>query len=189
MPNRIEMAAFRAYALGEQFGGESEYRQDDSGTDDARGDSQGASISRLDLDGHGEERFPEARGESLLNLPPADGTSAGTPDDIGPTQPETEPRRSVATGRDAPVAPAVSGDGEIDAADGGHWRDQRRVVERRIEGQKSATVEHLTRIHTIVERLLEVTEAHLAEGDQKLQSLEHRVAQVEMRYSLNRTSP
>jgi hypothetical protein len=77
----------------------------------------------------------------------------------------------VATGRGAPQAPQI------------------QLIERRLPNPKSATAEHLTQVHQIVERLLVLTEAHLFDGEQKLQSLDQKLSQLEMRFTLNRSSP
>jgi hypothetical protein len=137
------------------------------------GDLEGASQQP----GHGDsnppaqQNPPETPSQSLPNLPPADAPSAGTQDTIGPSHPKTEAPRSVATGRDAPQAPQI------------------QLIERRLQNQKSATAEHLTQVHQIVERLLVLTEAHLFDGEQKLQSLDQKLSQLEMRFTLNRSSP
>jgi hypothetical protein len=144
---------------------------------------------KADGDQRAEQNLPENHAPTPPNLPPADAPSAGTQDAIGPNQPQTDTRRSVATGRDAPHSPAVPESREVKETDWNNAQAQMQVIERRLRGQKNATAEEINGIHTIVERLLELTEAHLFEGGQKLQSLEHKLAQLEMRSSLNRSSP
>ena len=152
-------------------------------------DRHGTSDSNTEADKRTEENSPKVQAQTLPNLPPADAPSAGTQDAVGPAQPQSAARRSVATGRDAPPAPPVPQDGEINEPDRGPVRAQTEVIERRLQGQKNGTAEHLTGIHTILERVLDLTEAHLVDHGQKFESLEHKLAQLEMRYSLNRSSP
>jgi hypothetical protein len=150
----------------------------------------GQRVSKADADGNRwpKEYSRENETRTLPNLPPADAPSAETRDGIGPTQPETKARRSVAIGRDAPQAPSGLPVGESYEAVGGHLSAQTQVIERRLQGQKSAAEEHLTGIHGMLERLMELTETHFFDGGQKMQSLEQRLAQLEMRFSLNRNS-
>ena len=152
-------------------------------------DSRVASKSNADGDPRAAENPPGIQAETFPNLPSADEASAGTQEAVGPTQPQTETRRSVATGRDAPPFPPVREDREIDEINRGHAGAQTQAIEGRLQGQENATAEHLSRIHTIVERLMELTEAHSFEGDQKLLSLERKLDQLEMRFGLNRSSP
>jgi hypothetical protein len=187
MPGGIEIGARQvAHALKElesaaQQSGEAVQRIDDS-----TGDRHGTFTSNVNAE-RAEENPPEIESQALPQLPPAGAPSAGTQDGIGPTQPET--RRSVATGRDAPLDLEVSQDRENTERDRDQVRGQTRVIDRRLEAQRSASAEHLSGIHTMLERLLDLTEAHYSDDGQKLQSLEHRLGQMEMRYSLNRTSP
>lgn len=190
IPGSIEIGATQvAHALKElgsaaQQSGEATQRIDVS-TEDRHGTSD----SNTEADKRTEENSPKVQAQTLPNLPPADAPSAGTQDAVGPAQPQSEARRSVATGRDAPPAPPVPQDGEINEPDRGPVRAQTEVIERRLQGQKNGTAEHLTGIHTILERVLDLTEAHLVDHGQKFESLEHKLAQLEMRYSLNRSSP
>jgi hypothetical protein len=190
IPGSIEIGARQvAHALKDLPSATQQSGQANQRIDVSTEDRHGASNSNADVDQRADENSPESHPQTLPNLPPAEAPSAGTQDAIGPTQPQTEARRSVATGRDAPQTPPVPQDREINELDGGHVRAQTQVIERRLQGQKSATAEHLTGIHTIVERLLDLTETHFLDGGQKLQSLEHKLARLEMRYSLNRSLP
>jgi hypothetical protein len=127
--------------------------------------------------------------EIFSDLPPADATSAGKQDDIGAARPRMETRRSVATGRDVPHFTQQRQQRETNEIDWDEARGRTEVMTRRAEGQKSAASEHLTRIHGIVEQLLDVADAQHSDNGRKLQSLEDKVAHLEMRFSLNRSAP
>ncbi len=152
-------------------------------------DFRGVSNSNAEADDPAEEKTPDMGAPTLPQLPPADVTSAVTQDGIGPNQPKTEARRSVATGRDAPEAPGLLQDSEINESERGQPGAQMQVIEQLVIRQRNAAIEHLGRIDAMLERLMELTEGHLFDGDAKLQSLEQRLAQLEMRHSVNRMSP
>ena len=106
-------------------------------------------------------------------------------------QPNPKPRPA---GASRPAATLLRRDkspqnrGEMDMA-GGPLHERARIVEGRLQKQTNETAAHLSGIHEIVGRLLELTEASVFEGGEKLRALEQRLAQLEMRYSVNRNSP
>lgn len=130
----------------------------------------------------------ESAASPLRNLPPAVEPSAGTPDAIEQAQPETKTHRDVATGRDVPRFQG-SADNRESNEDLGGVHEKTRVVEHRLTRQKNTTAEHVSQIHEVLERILELTETQLFEADGKLEAVEQRVAQLEMRYGTNRNSP
>jgi hypothetical protein len=136
-----------------------------------------------------EEFSQEIRDQALPNLPTADGSSAGTQEAIGSIQPQQETHRSVAPGRDAPYVPSPTQERKVTDEDALPAHAQTQVIERRLAGQRNAAAEDLARLHTVVERLLDLTDKTSNDGGQRLQSLEQRVAEMEMRYSCNRNSP
>jgi hypothetical protein len=190
MPGNGEIGARQiAYALKSLEGAAQQSGEAFQNIDGWSEKSHGPGSSNIDAIQEAEESAPEIGAQSFPNLPPADERSAGDQEDIGPTQPQTETRRSVVTGRDAPQVSADSPEREVNGIDTQQLSAQTGIIERRLIGQKNAAAEELTGIHTIVERLLELTEGHLFDGGQKLQSLEQRLAQLEMRYDVNRNSP
>jgi len=161
-----------------------------------------------------EENLAENEFQAVHSLPPAVAPSAGVRDAIGQTQPKTKAPRSVATGSDAPYAlddtetgrgtaetdimPGRRGNEEerarkLDSSDAVESRMERLHAETWVAGERairirSADAEHLNRIHEVVERLVELMETHSGDHDDKLQTLEHRLAQLEMRFATNRRS-
>jgi hypothetical protein len=122
-------------------------------------------------------------------LPPADSTSAEKKEAFGAAYPQRETRRSVATGRDVPQFTPRPQERDSMEFNWDEARAQTEVYERRARAQKGAATEHLARIHDIVGLLIEMSETHSNEGKRKLESLESKVAELETRFSINRSSP
>jgi hypothetical protein len=163
-------------------------------TGDLRRETKGNSNS-ISSGGGGRNLKGEAdRGTDELaawpsrNLPPAVEPSAGIPDAIEQAQPETKTHRDVATGRDVPRFEG-SADNRENSEDLGGVHEQTRAAEHRLTRQKNATAGHLSQIHEVLGRILDLTETQLFEADGKLEAVEQRVAQLEMRYGNNRNSP
>ena len=151
--------------------------------------SEMAFDSRNDGEASAKENPQEPGQQDYSSLPPADPTSAEKEEAFGAAHPQRETRRSVATGRDVPQFKPRPQKRESLENNWDEVRGQGDVYERRARAQKSAATEHLARIHDIVELLLEMSEAHSNDGERKLQSLESKVAELETRYAVNRTSP
>jgi hypothetical protein len=201
----ISREAFQNRIPGDQEDASEEFADGLDYVDGASGVDPSASVdkriegadeeSKIDFDSRdaGEARATESpqevrQGDSPT-LPPADPTSAEKEEAFGAAHPQRETRRSVATGRDVPQFTSRSQKRGSMEINWGEAHAQREVYERRARAQKSAATEHLARIHDIVELLLEMSEAHSNDGERKLQSLESKVAELEMRYAVNRASP
>jgi hypothetical protein len=161
-----------------------------------------------------EDDFAEKEFQAAHSLPPAVAPSAGNRDAIGQTQPKTKAHRSVAPGSDAPYA--LEGPGTVGETvgmavvpkdgSGGKEKERNRdsldAVESGMERYHAETLaageramrlrsihaDHLDRIHEVVGRLVELMETHSADHGAKLQILEQRLAQLEMRMATNRMS-
>jgi hypothetical protein len=161
----------------------------DGGAGKSGAEATGDSGLRIVRNAGAEESSQGDDRKESANLPPADPTSAEKKEAFGASHPERETRRSVATGRDVPQFTPDSSAAESTETNWEAARAQTEVYERRAQSQKSAAMEHLARIHDIVELLIEISEAQSNDGERKLQSLESKVAELEMRYAVNRTSP
>jgi hypothetical protein len=165
-------------------------------TGDLPREVKGNSNSISSTGGGGSRNFTgKTKGETnelaagpFADLPPAVEPSAGRADAIEQAQPETKTLRDVATGRDVPRLGGTA-DNRENSEDLGGVHEQTRVVEHRLTRQKKATAEHLSQIHEVLGRILELTETQLFEADGKLEAVEQRVAQLEMRWGTNRSSP
>jgi hypothetical protein len=148
------------------------------------------SVSPRDVDGAGAasnfREETERRAAELPKIISAVAPSGGTPNDIPPAHGEARTHADAGRGRDAQGAGTAFEHREISEADLGGVHAQTRVVEHRLTRQKGATAEHLSGIHDAMARLLNLTETHVADADGKLEAVQQRLGELEMRFGTNR---
>jgi hypothetical protein len=185
----------------------------DSRETKARGESVASGIDKT-TSANFEVDLAKKENQAAHSLPPTVEPSAGASDAIGQTQPKTKAHRSVATGSDAPfdlihteTGRGTAGMGitsgrrsnekegarDLDRSDAVDSGMERLHAESLAAGERamrlrSADAEHLNRIHEVVGRLVELMETHSADHDDKLQTWERRLTQLETRMATNRMS-